>query len=209
VFAALYEIWWVFLTPTRQAWLRRFEIGWISLVLVTLLLLGMLWDEVIGRARAGAWRRQWLVMAPVAACVVAIAFITVPAGWSLTRYNAKTYKAPNSEQKAEAGASAAAARLAASGANLCGAGWWAAPVVSLTAKVPLCNLVTIPVETECSPQWKQAFADGRVYLVWDRYASGIVSRTPPPLRRFTFTYASSPTTYASFWTVSMRPTECK
>jgi hypothetical protein len=209
VFAALYEIWWVFLTPTRQAWLRRFEIGWISLVLLTLLLLGMLWDELVGRVRAGAGRRQWQFVAPLVACVVVLAIFTVPAGLSLTKYNAKTYKAPNVEQKAEAGASAAAARLAASGAKLCGAGWWSAPVVSLTSKVSLCNLVTIPVETECSPEWKQAFADGRVFLVWDRYAAGIISRTPPDTPRFTFAHASTPSSYASFWTVSIKPSVCR
>lgn len=211
VFAALYEIWWMFLTPTAQAWLRRFLIGWIALVLLTLLLCGMLWDEVAPRVRAGSMRTRWLVAGPAVACVALLAVLTVPGEWSIAKYNAKSYKAPDSEQVAEKGASAEAVRLAASGGKLCGSGWWAAPVVSLTAKAPLCNLVTIPNATACSPEWQKAFADGRVYLIWDRYASGIVSATPPPTARFKFTRkVANPTTYASFWTADyINPAMCK
>lgn len=211
VFVGLYEIWWMFLTPTAQAWLRRFLIGWIALVILTLLLFGMLWDELAPRVRAGSVRARALVVAPAVACVALLAVLAIPGEWSIAKYNVKSYKAPDAEQVAEKGASAEASRLAAAGGKMCGAGWWSAPVISLTAKIPLCNLVTISNNTACSPVWQKAFAEGRVYLVWDRYAIGISSPTPPSTTRFKFTRkVANPTPYASFWTADyINPAMCK
>jgi hypothetical protein len=208
-FVALYEIWWIFLTPTPQAWLRRFEIGWISLVLLTLLLFGMLWDEVRDRRGTAYTVRRWRFVAPTAIAALIVVTVCLPGAWSLAKNNLESYKASDAEQTEEAGASTEAARLAASGATLCGSGWWAAPVVSLTAKVPFCNLLTLPTQIACSPPMRQSFDSGRVYLVWDRYAAGLVSPTPPRSARFIFTRAPSPTPYASFWTTSLQPSTCR
>jgi len=203
-YSAIYLVWWVFVTPTSKAWLRRIEIAFVPLTLAYLLLLGFGLTALKQKylPRLAARRSRILAAGLFVAILAAVAIVPIR---SVVTENVRAYAHARSDQKnAEAVASKYVERLAADGGMLCGFEWWSAPVVSLTAHAGLCDLHRLDV---CSPTIDSAFRTHGVFLIWDRYAMGIVS-PKPTARNLQFTLVAHPSSYATIWRVNRAPNAC-
>jgi len=203
MYAGLYDFWWVFLTPTEKAWLRRFLIGFI-LTNVVLLRVGV---EIVQRVRetraessAPALRRFGVPALAVALAAVLVA--AVPALEAPTRGQARTVcQASDAGLHTTLAASNELRRIAGQGYYPAGIAWWASPVVSVQADVTLIDLKKI---TPCSPEWAPRIASGRVIVVWDQNAYFLAAKSPVGVPGLSYTLFSQPNQYASFWTVSFK-----
>ncbi|HYE50175.1 MAG TPA: hypothetical protein VEB20_11335, partial [Azospirillaceae bacterium] len=154
--AFLYSVWWLGISPTQQAWLRRIMNGLVLQQLAGLLALGWIAGEV--RRRAAAAR---------AAGGLAAALLAVPMGWMA--WNAAVIGRPVAAPAHEAEV-LEAARVVASlpqETRIFGFGWWRAPVVALFSGRRIDDL----------EQWhdEELAALPAMAVVTDHYAQGLAA----------------------------------
>ncbi|GAB7004483.1 hypothetical protein JCM18899A_19560 [Nocardioides sp. AN3] len=197
VYAGGYVVWWLALTPTEKAWLRRLAVGLVALAVACLLLVGIVIDRL--RARAGEGRvsrgAAWVAAVATLATVVLGLFAIEPTARAFVD-DARGSQGPTTLAAAE-DAGHEASHLARSGATLYGIGWWSSPAVSLYGDVPIKDLSAgVP---PCSLRNKNA------YLVWDYYAINIV-KPEPRMRGFRFTrMVKDSNSYASIFRIEPGP----
>jgi len=195
-----YLVWWLAITPTEKAWLRRIAIGLLALAFLYLALAGMVRDRMKDRAPVVSTRGR--VVGRIGWGLAAAATFVVTLS-SLATVRTQAVAALGSSDQREQQVLALAARaeqLAAGGNHLFGNGWWSAPVVSLYAKLPLRDLSKTAV---CDPT--ADFASGKNYLIWDFYALNIASVAPQG-RFYTFEQIpGSDTGYGGIWKIVLRP----
>lgn len=202
--AGLYEIWWLFVTGTDRAWLRRFVIGWLVLALLYLVAIGLLIST--WRSRRGAGRPVLSRVAVVALAVVAVGALVVPSG-RVVGDNVRVALHPEDGVKTAAVTAAARVRdLATSGFRMCGAGWWSAPVVSLLARVPFCDLAAVDF---CASPYREDVAAGRLILVWDDWAHRLVGPSPAEAQNPALERYADVSRNHSLWRFSTNPGGCR
>lgn len=172
--AAAYALWWLFVTPTEQAWLRRIMNG-LVLQEVTILLVAT------ACARA-AWsgaalpRRVPRMLPLLLVPLLALPLAALGFNGQLVFRSAE----PPPAVAAEVDVAEAVAALPAD-ARLFGKGWWQAPVVALLSGRRIDDIET------WSPEAVRAGPGS--YLVWDRYALALAPGGLEELRRL---YALEP-----------------
>ncbi|GAA1963149.1 hypothetical protein GCM10009798_23780 [Nocardioides panacihumi] len=170
VYAGGYLAWWLAVTPTEKAWLRRVAIGLVAFAVACLVLAGVVIDRL--RARNGEGRLSrgvvWFAaLATTAALVLGVFAVKPTARGIIDSARADQNSATLTAARA---AGKHAHELAASGATLYGIGWWSAPAVSLYGNVSLQDLST--VKDPCVVTKQDA------YVVWDWYAMNIANPVP-------------------------------
>jgi hypothetical protein len=199
----LYWAWWLVVTPTEKAWLRRILIGLLLMSVAYALLAG----AAIERARTvrlDSARTRAVISAAALVGVVAVGFLAWSAA-TTARHTFRTFASPSDDtQQAITVAVDHAEELEGDGATLFGGGWWSAPVVSLFADAPLEDLTQLDA---CSPEDQTLLASGKAILVWDWYAMRIVGPTPHQ-NGFEFVPLGTPSSYAGFWQLRFAPGAC-
>lgn len=212
-YAGGYLIWWLAVTPTSKAWLRRIVIALVAITFLYVLLVGMAKDRwnarshVPAAATAHPRRRTAIVIAWTMAAT--LAFVSVLTG--LTTANVQLVKGIpgftgllTTEETTSADdtlikqLAAAANKLDSAGDTLYGDGWWSAPVVALYAGIPLDNLSTT---NYCAPD----ILAGKAYLVWDFYAVNIASPAPGATHLAFTRLPDTANAYGAIWKISLKP----
>ena len=196
-YGLLYAAWWLAVTSTEKAWLRRITIGLLALALAGVLLTWLVAKATITRTGPTAIRLTAVALAAVVGLVlVLVAVATVPR-------NVRWMTAP-SEAEGLTELATAVAELDEVGAELYGLGWWSAPVVSLYSGVDLENLGTTAV---CESPVREVIESGSAFLIWDQYAQGL--RSPEPsFRGVTFVATDVVTYYGTIWQVELLDDTC-
>jgi hypothetical protein len=199
----LYVPWYVFVSPLD--WLRHFMVGAIAVSLLYLLMVGRLVDARGARTQAIAPDRS--VGRVLGAAVTAIAALMAAVVLAQNAHlNGRYVMAPDrTELDAERAASQFAAGLARDGSTLCGSGLLSAPVISLTARVPFCDLEKVDA---CVRAFRADLTDGNVYLVWDQRSEVHYPGGPPRSSMYSYAKIADPSSYASLWRVSLRGGGC-
>jgi len=199
-YAYAYMTWWVFMTPTEKAWIRRIVIGLVCLAVLYV-------SE--GIAISGRFHR---VMKQGGWASVGGASRTVIVGGALGLVFGAGLIAPQAEaefrheilsnQQELSGlvrVSTEVRALAANGARFYGLGWWSAPVVSLYADVPFEDLEVI--SDVCDPN--RGLASGDAYIVWDRLARDFAVPSRPKRDGLLFERVSEKdNSHADVWRIS-------
>lgn len=174
VYAGGYLAWWLAITPTEKAWLRRIAIGLVALALACLLLVGIVSDGLRRRPTTSARPRALFACAGALTAATVILGVVVAVPTTRDIVNAAGDKTAGDKSAANLSAAedagAAARALANEGATLYGWGWWSAPAVSLYGDVPLRDLSAGVQPCDVASQ--------DAYLVWDWYAINIVGPVP-------------------------------
>lgn len=201
VFAEYYFVWWLAITPTEKAWLRRATIGIFALLLAV---------GLVAALAISLLRRSAQLTLPVRAAAGLVAVLSVLAvafvGWPTA---GRTYRSFTTGASAEAGLVELAGdvdRLSDDGAQFYGIGWWSAPVVSLYSGVDFGDLYSSDI---CSPEALEAFSDGDAYLVWDFYAEALSNTHDPSWGGATFTPTDVKTSYGQLWRITLNEAACR
>ena len=201
-YEGLYLLWWLFITPTEKAWIRRLIIGWVVMVVASLVLAGMAWAS----ART-LWSEPIFRRARIPAVLAALAFVPVYVGSvaQVAEKNFDSYTGSRPERENVEAAASYVTKLGANGGMPCGLDWWGAPVISLYTDLPFCNLVKI---NPCAAPYRRFIETGRLYLVWDFYAKAIIRETPPEDPKYKYTLVADPSPYAAIYAVSLTGDAC-
>ncbi|MGI8418593.1 MAG: hypothetical protein ACR2P2_20820 [Nakamurella sp.] len=195
-----YLLWWLAITPTSKAWLRRIVIGLLALAFLYLVLVGMVTDRMREPRTAVSPRRRsvgtiaW-VLAGVCAFVVSLTGLSVARNQVLAVTAQTSARTQAIEKLADQ-----VKNLTAQGNHVYGDGWWSAPVVSLYANVPLGNLGATNI---CDPS--MGFTDGKAYLVWDLNAQVGASEKPQAVRVKFVEVPGTDTGYGGIWHIQLTP----
>jgi hypothetical protein len=212
-YAGGYLVWWLALTPTAKAWLRRIIIALVVVALLYLVLAGMARDRYQARrtlpgrpsARRTAWGGViWGVMG-------VLALVSLQPALTTLKHEVRVSYDANSKVRGEVISMADAAKqLRAQGAVLYGGGWWSAPVVALYGDLPLRNLVTFDgfsgTPKYCDPA--SGVTSGKAYLIWDFYAEHLADRSHPTPYSLTYQYtpiSAGASAYGAIYRISLRP----
>lgn len=166
--ALIYIVWWLFITPTVMAWLRRILDGLILQQAVAVLATASLLGGAVRTARAGAW-------ASGAVRLALAAIVALPAGWLAVRGEVVTRPWPGGGDGALDVELAAAMRALPAEARIFGHSWWQAPVLTLFSGRDIDDLEKWP------PRRVDALP-GK-YLVLDRYALALAPNVLPSVER--------------------------
>ncbi|MFM0528077.1 hypothetical protein PQR11_24240 [Paraburkholderia strydomiana] len=157
----LYFFWWIFISPTAMAWLRRIVDALLLLQCLVAVVLAAIWTMSVTRGDGSSSnRKRAYALAMVALIPVVIGQLAlIRSGESITRppqvagYQLDTYKL------------AEAVKALPSDATIFGTGWWQAPAVALFSGRKLSNF----------EHWSNARLNGvdDKYFVADMYTSGI------------------------------------
>jgi hypothetical protein len=129
VHVALYEVWWMFITPTQKAWLRRLVIGLVSLNLLYAVLIVVL---VAGAFAARSDRRLLLARASSAVVLAVLAAtVTLP----VAVREAREMRDRPSTRLDSIEEAAVAVRDLAKDHRIFGDHWYSAPVMSLESDI--------------------------------------------------------------------------
>jgi hypothetical protein len=193
-YAGLYFIWWLDVTPTAKAWLRRIIIALVVVVLLSFVLAGMAKDRYLERAslRPEPKPRRTLIARVVWGVIAVLAVITVIPAVTTAQSEARTAYDTNGVVRDHIVALAdEAKKLHAQGDVLYGGNFLSAPQVALYGDLPLVNLASFPGSTTrpayCDP--KLGIAEGKAYYIWDFYNIHLAdrSRSTPVSLYFDFT----------------------
>jgi hypothetical protein len=191
--AGVYAFWWLFLEPTRYAWLRRILNG---LVLQQALAVFVGWRCIQSlktknqtpaeNAMTGkGWSIGLVPYAVLLAAVLITSTIVLERGQVLTRSPEPTLEGAHEIAFAEA------VRKLPSEATLFGVGWWQAPVVALYSGRHMENLESWPSRDLTAIREK--------YLVLDSYALAL---DPQTVARLQATYDLDPIVVCNAGTIS-------
>ena len=201
-YAGGYLIWWLAITPTSKAWLRRLVIALVAIVFLALLLAGLAKDSWNARSttaesnpRSLLARTGWTIVAVLAA-VCLLPAVTTMSNQVRSVASADSSGINSVEQLAQSASS-----LAAAGNTLYGSGWWSAPVVALYGDVSMGNLETV---SACDPV--TGIPTGNAYLVWDFDAVTIASKVPQSTRYDFTELPDSKGKYGAIWKITPKPT---
>lgn len=211
-YAGGYLIWWMALTPTSKAWLRRIIIGLVALVLLYLVLAGMARDRYRARRPAvgRSPSRRTLAFMGAWGIVGVLALVSIIPG--LTTLNSevrKSYSVNATGRDQVIALAAAAKQLHAQGDVLYGGGWWSAPVVALYGDLPLRNQVKL--DTRVTPAYCDpavGIITGKAYLIWDFYARSLADPAHREPYSLYFRYQAIPAGASAFGTlyrISLQP----
>lgn len=169
MYGVLYLGWWLVITPTEKAWLRRITVGLGALELAGLLaaVLMLTWTVRSERkSRAAGLKRLAGVALILALAASLVPGLRTSVGKPLTPGEGfhNLYDLSNTIRE-----------LAANGATVYGVDWWSAPAVGAYAGVDLLDLRQIDA---CDSPLIEAVEDRVAFLVWDAWATGLVSTEP-------------------------------
>ncbi len=199
IYGLLYVAWWLAVTSTEKAWLRRFTIGLFAVVLAVTLL-ALLLARIL--RQVPELRRLPSLAAPVAALVSVVALAVVAsASFQTTKRNAE---AP-SQADAVAELSGDVAALADSGAEFYGIGWWSAPVISLYSGVDVLDLGWVDY---CDPEVLEVINAGDAYVIWDFYAENLGAPTPNAPGEVAYEETDVTTTSGTLWRITLPAGAC-
>lgn len=201
-YEGLYLLWWLFITPTEKAWIRRLIIGWVVMVVASLVLAGIAWTSARTR-----WSEPTFRHARIPAVLAACVFVPVYVGSAapLVAKNFDSYTSSRPEPENVRAAATYVKSISADGGMPCGLDWWSAPVISLYADLPFCNLVKI---NSCTAPYRQLIEAGGLYLVWDFYAKAIIGARPPEQMNYRYALVADPSPYAAIYKVSQTTRAC-
>jgi hypothetical protein len=204
---ALYLPWYVLLSPVD--WMRHIEIGLMALSMLYLLLLARL--PAAYRAFRENKRRSPLAnhaRARVAAAGVLVAVLAACCGAAASTNVDGLVTPPNhSAAVAERALAVDVQRLADRGASMCGIGDVFAPVVSLTAHIPFCDLDSLrPCRSTAT---EHDIELGRVYVVWGLQAGLHYPDGPQRTALYRFTRVAWRPQYGSIWRVELQAGACR
>lgn len=171
-----YIIWWLFITPTEQAWLRRILDGLVLqhvlAIYTAYILIKKLWSEFKDRneGRSNSIQKKLKYSALFASLIL----IFTAAGFLSINGQVLTRSPKPSQGAIEESAIADIIRQLPSNAKIFGAGWWQAPVVALFSGRDIDNIET----------WdKKALSElPEKYLIFDGYALTLGSKKILELR---------------------------
>lgn len=203
-YAGGYLIWWLAITPTSKAWLRRIVIALAVIVFLYLLLLAMAKDHWNSRAAQPVARSGRLntTIGIGWGVVGVLAFLSILPG--ITTANQQLSGVVSTASNGGVGVAkieqlaAAADQLRDKGDTLYGIGWWSAPVVALYADVPLGNLQSAD---RCSSD----IIAGKAYVIWDFYAVNLASPQPYSSNYLFTQISDGASSYGAIWKVRLRP----
>lgn len=202
-YQTLYLVWWLFMTPTEKAWLRRVIIGWVVMMVALLVVAGISWTSARIRWPETRFRHARV---PAAVATFAVGVVYAGPAAALAAKNYDTYTEPPTTRENDVAAVVQyVEELGVRGDMPCGLHWWGAPVISLYADLPFCNLEQI---NPCTVPYRGLLESGRVFLVWDRYAQAIIAATPPERAAFTYSRVASPSSYATVYKVEPTDAAC-
>ena len=205
-YAGGYLIWWMAITPTSKAWLRRLVIALVAIVFLSVLLAGIAKDRWQARLtvpeRTGTEKKVGSRLISIGwAIVAALAVICLlPAGSTVTKQVRSIASADSSGISSAVQLAQTASSLAAGGNTLYGTGWWSAPVVALYAQVPLGNLQSV---SACDPA--TGIPAGNAYLIWDFYAVALANKTPQSELYDFVQVPDSANRYGAIWKITPKP----
>lgn len=200
-YGSLYVAWWLAVTSTEKAWLRRITIGLFALMLAAGLLTHLVATlrRRVPAASTSPW--FWTAAALTAASALAVVAAAVPTVRQTVRQ-----ATPDTSLSAVTEASADVADLARDGAQLYGIGWWSAPVVSLYSGVQFENLSQTPI---CGHPAEEAIEEGDAYVVWDYYAENLGSPEPSAYAGLVYHETTLGNDYASVWRIELPEGACE
>lgn len=200
VYAELYFVWWLAITPNEKAWLRRVTIGVFALLLGLALVAGL----VMARLR----RTIALPTLPRLLAALGLAAVLVPVGVVVANGLVRTVPSVGADGRQERALDTLAqdvADLSDDGAQFYGVGWWSAPVVSLYSGVEFDNLGATDL---CGPEAKPAVDAGEAYLVWDFYAKNLSNSPVPGWPGVELEPTGISTDYGALWRISLPAGSC-
>lgn len=199
-YGLIYVVWWMAATPTEKAWLRRITIGLFALVLAgTLLLVAHFRAILAARPSVPRLARDPSVYAGVALLAVLVLIALPTVKQSIERDRSRTELSAAEELSAEV------LRLSEDGAEFFGVGWWSAPVISLYSTVGMENLQSTDI---CGADRQTFTDDADSFLVWDRYAEGIVGKVPPEWPDVAFEETGISTRAGTLWRIVPASESC-
>ena len=207
-YAGGYLVWWLAITPTSKAWLRRVIIALVVIALLYLLLLGMAKDHWNARASHPVVvrsARRNTIMGIAWGVAGVLGFLSILPG--ITTANVQlsalsgSQNLPTTDDAPVEQIAAAAESLQNQGDTLYGNGWWSAPVVALYGDLALGNLELVK---PCSAD----IVAGKAYLIWDYFAAHLSSAAPISTiydyTRVDVGVGTAARHYGSFWKVSLK-----
>lgn len=198
LFAEMYFVWWLAVTPTEKAWLRRIVIGIIALALAAIIT-GMVFTRVFPAAGPGWWRLPLGLAASVTAALLLLQL--VPTAVRTVATAAPDYDGTD----ALSDLAGDVERLSNEGAVFYGVGWWSAPAVSVYSGVDFGDLQrTDP----CSAKLNDAAEEGDAYLVWDFYARSLANEPDPSWPGYAFSDTDYESNYGELWRIAVIDPRC-
>ncbi|NTW40209.1 MAG: hypothetical protein HGA44_10040 [Cellulomonadaceae bacterium] len=199
-YGTLYVAWWLAVTSTEKAWLRRITIGLFVLMLAAALLSLLVARLLYRSPRPHGGLPLPVASVTTAATTLALAVIVAQGlGASLDTLTSASRLSEVAEVSDEV------ADLSAEGADLYGIGWWSAPVVSLYSGVGMENLSQTDY---CDPDTLAVIQAGEAYMVWDFYAENLASPTPNPYAEVVYERTSLGNDFATLWRITLPEGAC-
>lgn len=200
VYAEVYFAWWLAITPTEKAWLRRLTVGVFALVVGSALIAGILFSRLRDTAAVGR-RDRVLASIMVVATVLPTTWVTVRG----LEARASWLGADHGNQRALDELAGRVKDLSSDGAQFYGVGWWSAPVVSLYSGVDFDDLATADL---CAASTREAIDSGDAYLVWDFYARSLSNAPDPGWPGADFALAMPSNDFGELWRISLPAGSC-
>ncbi|QNK83174.1 hypothetical protein [Nakamurella sp. PAMC28650] len=204
IYAGGYLVWWLAITPTSKAWLRRVIIALVVIALLYLLLIGMAkdhWNARASRPVVVRSTRRNTILGIAWGVAGVLGFLSILPG--ITTANLQLSVALGSQTLPTVGdaqveqVATAAESLQKQGDTLYGNGWWSAPVVALYGDLALGNLELVK---PCSAD----IVAGKAYLIWDYFAAHLSSAAPISTI-YDYTRVDVGASHdGSFWKVSLK-----
>jgi hypothetical protein len=176
-YAGEYLVWWLAITPTAKAWMRRIIIALVVLVLFALVVTGMAKDHWQERASLSTKRssNRTLIARVVWGLVAVLGIVTViPAITTFQSEAALTYDTNGKLRDQIIALADEAKKLSAEGNTLYAGQFLSAPQAGLYGDLYMRNLGTLDgiptkpnVPAYCNPV--SGIPNGKAYYVWDYY----------------------------------------
>jgi len=198
-YGTLYAAWWLGVTSTEKAWLRRITIGIFVSMLATVLLAWV----AVRLIRSAANPLDPITLASTVTVALALLATTVVAIETVATTSRSTTTDSRLESLVEV--SEQVADLDAEGAELFGIQWWSAPVVSLYSGVDFENLNGVDY---CEPELHALINGGDAYLVWDYYAINLWSSEPDGYGEVDYVLTDLGNEYAQIWRITLPAGAC-
>jgi hypothetical protein len=170
-YALLYLVWWLAITPTEKAWLRRITIGLFAFMMATMLLANVYLSSLARHVRPMNRVTNWRLWTGL---VVASIFVVI--GFPALKSNINSMKTSGSNLESVEEVSGELEELSEyEGSEFFGDGWWSAPVLSLYSGIDIGNT---RLEDFCTSDSVAELVDPGAYLVWDSYAENLSGGLP-------------------------------
>lgn len=200
IYAEVYFVWWLAITPTEKAWLRRLTIGTFALIVAAALVASLL--VALVRRTSETSPRDRIVAIAVAVAVVLPSTLALVQGIGKS---ASWWNAGSGRDAALKDLSGQVESLASEGSQFYGVGWWSAPVVSLYSSVNFDDLRSADL---CAPSTYKAIENGDAYLVWDFYAKALANEPVPTWPGVELELSDVSNEYGALWRISLPPDTC-